>query len=128
MEYIEGERILDYFKRASKTRILKIIKEVFKQLRFMDELNINKKEMTNPYKHIIVRNDEPVMIDFERCSYSTKPQNVTQFCQFIVREKTKLILVKKKININKKKLLELAKIYKKSPNNDNYTKILRVLT
>ena len=128
MEYIDGQRVLEYFKEASKSKILNIIKSVFKQLRFMDELNINKKEMTNPYKHIIVRKDKPVMIDFERCVYSEKPQNVTQFCQFVIREKTILILDKKGIKIDKKRLLELAKGYKNKPNKANYTRILKVFT
>ncbi|MFH1505811.1 MAG: hypothetical protein ABIE94_02375 [archaeon] len=128
MKYIDGPRILDYFNQADKKKILSVIREVFRQLRYMDELGINKKEMTNPYKHIIISSGKPVMIDFERCVYSEKPQNVTQFCQFMVREKTKLILVDKGINIGRKKLLELAKAYKGKPNTVNYTRILKVFT
>lgn len=83
MEYIDGERILDYLNSATKKQAIAIIKKIIDQLYIMDKLNINKMELINPYKHIIVRDNEPIQIDFERCIYTTNPKNVTQFIQFL---------------------------------------------
>jgi predicted Ser/Thr protein kinase len=128
MEFVDGERILKYFENNDKDKIKKIILLVFGQLRIMDELHINKKEMTNPYKHIIIRSHRPIMIDFERCSYSNKPSNITQFCQFLVREKTRMILEEKGVIFGKQKILELAKIYKNEPSGRNFHEIRKVFT
>jgi putative serine/threonine protein kinase len=93
MEYIKGDRILDFLAKADAKQIKTIINKTLQQCRSMDELGINKRELTNPYKHIIIRKKriqgsgmvalEPVMIDFERCQYTQKPKNVTQFLQFL---------------------------------------------
>ena len=112
-EFVKGERILDY-----KGNIKIVVKEVLEQCRKMDELGINKKEMQNPYKHILIDKDVK-MIDFERCYYSKKVKNVTQFCQFI---RNKIFR-----NLDNKKLVEILKEYKKNPNEKNYSLILRFL-
>lgn len=116
MEYIEGERIVDYFKnpKTRKKQICSVLKQVFAQLHKMDALGINKQELTNPYKHIMIKDQKPVMIDFERCRYSNNPKNVTQFMQFLCSEKIQEVLRKKGIFFDKKKILLLAAAYKKN--------------
>jgi len=113
-EFVKGERILEH-----KGNIKKIIKKVLEQCRKMDKLGINKKEMQNPYKHILIDKNKVKMIDFERCYYSKKVKNVTQFCQFL-REK----IFRK---LDKKKLVEILKNYKKNPSDKNYSEILEFL-
>ena len=89
------------------------MENVFLQLLKLDELKINKFELTNPYKHIIVnKKDLPVMIDFERARFTEQPKNITQFLQYISSNNIKQILQKKKIIINKDKVKELSKKYK----------------
>ncbi|MGV8171652.1 MAG: HemK2/MTQ2 family protein methyltransferase [Candidatus Woesearchaeota archaeon] len=105
MEYIKGERILDYVKKANKKQVINIIKKILDQLYIMDKLKINKLELINPYKHIIVRNHEPILIDFERCIHTEKPKNVTQFIQFLCSGKVGL-------KINVEALQDIAKKYK----------------
>ncbi len=81
-EFIEGQPVLKAFETLSKTQIKKIIAAILKQCCIMDKLWIAKEEMHRPYKHIIItKQHKPVMIDFERCHYTTKPHNVTQFLQ-----------------------------------------------
>jgi len=51
---------------------------------------VNKFEMHHPTKHILIKAGKPsrktvVMIDFERCRWTEKPKNVTQFVQFLLR-------------------------------------------
>lgn len=111
MAYIKGDRIIDYIKKSSKEQILTILDRILEQLYSMDKIYLNKQEMTNPYKHIIIRNDLPVMIDFERCAYTKKPKNITQFIQFLI--KLTSVFKEKGIVVDKDRLLGIAKNYKK---------------
>jgi HemK-related putative methylase len=113
MEYIQGDRILDYIKKSPKKDIIIIIDRILEQLFTMDKLKINKLEMTNPYKHIIIKNHIPFLIDFERCIITHKPKNVTQFIQFLISKKLELIFKTKDIKVDRVELLEIAKRYKK---------------
>ena len=112
-EFVEGERILDF-----KGDIKKVIKKVLDKCRKLDKLKINKKEMANPYKHILIKNGKVKMIDFERCYKSDKPKNVTQFCQFV---RSRLM------KVNDKKFKEILKKYKKKQSEKNYKEILGFL-
>jgi len=67
------------------------------------------------------------LIDFERCKITIKPKNVTQFCQFLMSGSTELLLKQKGINLNKSKVIKLAKIYKKEQTKENLNKILSIL-
>jgi predicted Ser/Thr protein kinase len=93
----------------------------------MDLLGINKKELTNPYKDIIITADNrAVMIDFERCTEAKKPKNVTQFLQYV--NKSKPTLEKKEIMIDQGKLIRLGKEYKKSPDKESFNNIINFIT
>lgn len=120
MRYIKGKRILDFFKHSSQQNKSIIIQEVLNQCRILDQLKVNKLELHHPIKHIIITKDKkPVMIDFEKCKYNLKPKNVTQFIQFLPRLG---------FNINKEKLKNLLKQYKKNYKEESFNKILRVLS
>jgi len=110
-EFIKGKLIKDF----KKTK--KILKNVINQCHILDKLKINKEEMHNPYKHIII-NKKIVMIDFERAHYNPKVKNVTQFCQYIMHHAA----VK-----DKNRLIKLSKAYKKSPARQNLNKIIAEL-
>ena len=113
MEYIEGETIVDFISHSSKKEVIAVLKKVFEQMFILDKMQINKLEMTHPHKHIIVRENKPILIDFERCKYTLKPKNVTQFCQFITSTNMKELLDKKGIFIDKEKMMRTAGEYKK---------------
>ncbi|MBS3157535.1 hypothetical protein J4442_05195 [Candidatus Woesearchaeota archaeon] len=115
-EFIEGETI-DKYLENSKNPIL-ILKQILKQCYELDKLKINKKELTNPYKHILIKNKKSKMIDFERCYETDNPKNVTQFCEYLMRKKI----------INRKNLTPLLKNYKKNKTKKNFEKILRFNT
>ena len=67
--------------------------------------------MHHPHKHIyITKHNKPVMIDFERCSRTENPKNVTQFVEFLARIKDEL----KEFMYKPGELRELAKEYKKN--------------
>jgi len=116
MEFIDGELIEPYFER---TKDCVVIKKIMNQMLILDKNNLEKKEMTRPRKHIIVRkeckNYNPIMIDFERMHATPKPRNVTQFIQYIRKleiiseEKAKEVSERYKKSYDKKLILDLMK-------------------
>lgn len=118
-EFIDGIRILDYLKNANKKEKNRIIKNVLLQCRILDKLKIDKYEMNNPYKHILI-GKQIKMIDFERCKKVEKPKNVTQFCQFIISKKIGL-------KVNRNKFIKILKDYKNNQTDKNFKRILNYL-
>ena len=94
MEFVEGERFLDWLENAEKSEVEGVLKEIFRQVRRLDLLRVDKEEMHRPVKHILI-GDCIKMIDFERCHVVDKPKNLTQFCQFLMSKKMSDMLVKK---------------------------------
>ena len=126
IEFVKGERIIDWLLKAKKKDILRILKEIFKQCRLLDNLKVSKEEMQNPYKHILV-DKKPIMIDFERCHYTEKPQNVTQFSQFLMSARISKLLKEKKINQDREMAISLLKVYKKGYSEQIYKKLLKAV-
>ena len=116
MEFIEGEKILDYAKKASKKELNKVLVELLEQCRILDKMQVNKLEMNHPMKHVLVRKNKVVMIDFERCKRTENPKNVTQVCQFLSRY-FKIVGI-----------LEKAKSYKEDFSENSYKEIKKCLT
>ncbi|MBU2634300.1 MAG: hypothetical protein KJ674_03575 [Nanoarchaeota archaeon] len=121
-KFVKGPFILEYIKKNKDVK--KILIDVLKQCRTLDKLKINKLEMHNPYKHIIINNKEPIMIDFERCYSTEKPKNVTQFGQYLMSAKVSEVLFQKNIKINKKELIKFLKVYKRNQTDKNFKKII----
>lgn len=113
-EKANGVIIKDFLdKEASIDKILIVLNNILKVCFRLDELKINKFEMTNPYKHIFVQDDLSIqMIDFERCIFVNNPKTTTQFLQYILRNTR--VLGEKNIIVNSKKVLFFSKEYKKS--------------
>ena len=124
-EFIEGKRIIDFLKEAEQP--MKIILNILKQCRILDKLKADKKEMSNPYKHIIVNNKKAVLIDFERTKFSLKPQNVTAFFAFLTSDKINNILKEKGIVIENKKARELLKKYKGDYSGKSFNNLIKTI-
>jgi len=119
-EFIEGPFILEYL---SKNKDWKIIENVLRQCRIMDRMKMNKLEMHNPHKHIIInKNRKPVMIDFERAYSTDNPKNVTQFCQYLI---SKNFTTTMNLKIDKKELIPIVKKYKKNKTGKNFNEIVK---
>jgi putative serine/threonine protein kinase len=123
-KFIEGEFILDWIINNDKSKILNVLRQILQQCREMDRLQVNKEELHHPYKHILITADnQPVMLDFERCSKTEKPQNVTQCIEFFSRMANDLS--KKEIVLNKEELRELAQEYKDTYSEKAFQEILK---
>ena len=115
MEYIKGELFVDWYEKHKGKDVKNAVRDIFLQCRIMDKIGVNKLEMNCPVKHIIMRNNKPVMIDFERCKRTLRPKNVTQLCQFFLS-----IGFKVDMNI----LKELSQKYKRDYDEDTFNRIL----
>lgn len=114
MEYIKGIPIGSYLKNnMSVTPELMV--DILEQCFVLDTNGIQKSELVNPYKHIIITpQGKAAFIDFERCSYVTHPQNVTQCCEYY-----------KKFGVEFD--VEIVKQYKKNQTRENFELIKRFL-
>ena len=120
MEYIQGVPIGEYVEKHPLSTAL--AKEILDQCCVLDKLHVNKFEMHHPTKHILIKAGKPsrktvVMIDFERCRWTEKPKNVTQFVQFLQRYTP----------FKEKNVSELLKQYKEKQDMKTYKLLLDVL-
>jgi len=86
-EFVDGLLLKDFLKL--KVNHSKVLLDILKQCEILDSLNINKEEMHKPLKNIIISKNKAVLIDFERCHFSSRPKNVNQFKEFLRRIKRK---------------------------------------
>ncbi len=123
VEFIVGENLPEWLEHHSSNECHTVLRQVLFQCFVLDQQKITKEEMHHPYKHIIVTPREgPVMIDFERCHETEKPQNVTQFVEYICRLKP--VLEKNGLVIDVEKLRVAAKEYKEKYNKEMVEKII----
>lgn len=114
MQKIEGTPIFEFLEHANSEEIKNVLNEVLKCCFTLDKRGITKFEMTNPYKHIIVKeNNKVVFIDFERSIFSESPKNTRQFLESIRRHKD--ILDSKGLEIWDEKIRLIGKEYKQAP-------------
>lgn len=112
-EFVDGVSFFDWVKTVkSKHVLLKFFLNVLDQCKVMDSIGLNKFEMNRPHKDLLVVNDLPVIIDFERCKLSVKPKNVTQFIQFVLSGNLKKYLLGFGVLLNRDRLIFLSNSYK----------------
>jgi O-6-methylguanine DNA methyltransferase len=125
MEFIDGVPLQEWLAhKPTVSRVKRVINELLEQCFVMDLLGVAKEEMHHPYKHVLVRNNIPVLIDFERCHHSRKPKNVTQCCQYFSRGLRKQL---REYSISPKNLLFAMKQYKKNISLDKFNQIKKSL-
>lgn len=126
-EFVDGILFPEFIEKSNKEEIKKVVLNLFEQMRILDKNKINKEEMTNPYKHIVVTEKSTVLLDFERANRTIKPNNVNQFCQYIISENLSKILKKKGFDINKKGMINNARKYKQKYDEKEFKKIIALI-
>lgn len=125
-EFINGENLPLWLEKHTGEECRAVLQKVLQQCFILDQQKITKEEMHHPYKHIIVGHfGKPVLLDFERCHETDKPQNVTQFVEYICRLKP--VLEKNGLVIDVEKLRLAAKEYKDFYTSEFLTKIIKLL-
>ena len=131
-EFVDGIPIVDFYETFKKDEIKEIILQTIDQCRLMDKNQFEKKEMTNPYKHIIIKRIsgknltkkiKVVLIDFERGVKKKRCKNVTQFLEYLTKSKFAHKLNEKGIFFEDFK--ELAKDYILNNNDGTYLEIIK---
>lgn len=126
-EFVSGMPVLEWAKKANKSRVIKVLKNLMEQCFVMDKIGINKKELHHPIKHIIIKSNIPVMIDFERCYYTKNPKNLSQFSQFLLYGKLSKIRKEKNIRLDEEKFMGSIKKYKRDINEKNFLDVINSL-
>ena len=86
MAFAAGEPIGAALERATpETResLRRALLDLVRQCHVLDASGIDKSEMHRCARHVILDGDACTLLDFERCSDSTKPQNVTGIAQYL---------------------------------------------
>jgi len=126
--YVDGVFLPEFVVNSVKRDIKKLLKDVFVQCFEMDRMNVDKEEMHNPYKHIVVTTRKKVvLLDFERCHFVRKCKNVTQFCQYLISAKFGGMLKKKGFKIDRRKMISAAKKYKREMDKKSFDCILKLV-
>lgn len=128
MEYIKGLPLGEFLEWAPRIELRPVLRDILRQCRLLDELGVNKQELTNPYKDILVAEEGPVLLDFERARLSDKPKNVTQFCQYLTSQKVSGLLDRAGISIDVGQVRARARAYKAAPTERRFKAIFPLLT
>jgi HemK-related putative methylase len=106
-ECIDGKTIKEFLKDSSKKETLILLQNFFELCGRLDSLGLNKFELTNPYKHVLIDEKKKMyFIDFERCLFSKNPKNRRQALQYFRRLRKQL--KEKGIGLNEESMRKAA--------------------
>ncbi len=124
-EYINGIPWVKFYETISLNEIKKILILIAEQCYKMDKAGFEKKEMHRPNKNVLIENNKPILIDFERGLITENPSNVTQFLQYLTNSDLSFYLRDKKIFFERDEIIKLGLEYRK--NNDNFKLVLEMI-
>ncbi|HIH11661.1 TPA: hypothetical protein HA241_05700 [Candidatus Woesearchaeota archaeon] len=125
MEFVNGPLIIRWLETATSFQIIRVLRALLKQCFVLDQLGITKEEMHHPLKHVFIQGGKLVLIDFERCSGSAKPKNVTQCVEFYSRIAP--FLERRRVQLNVPLLRQFAGEYKHDKTEKTFKKILAAI-
>jgi len=129
MEFVDGVLLPEWLEtKMEKTPLRKVLCDVLEQCWRLDGIGLDHGELSNAPKHIIVnRKNVPVMVDFESASIRRKSSNVTSLFQFLfVGSAVAKKMAKRLGEMDKTKVVEALREYKKDRSRENFEKILTV--
>ena len=113
-EFIDGVSFKSVLEEKNEGKdIKKVILRLLDICRDLDKEGVDKGELQRPLKDVILV-DQPYLIDFERCSHSRNPSNVTQFVQFIISDRHKDVFESINIPLVFDEGVRLCKKYKRT--------------
>ncbi len=122
MEFIVGVPFPLWLPQANPSAVRKVIHNLLRQCYQLDRQMYTKEEMHHPFKHILITTkNKPILIDFERCTKTNSPKNLTQFTEYLCRIAPTLL--DKGITLSIPNIRAQAKEYKDTPSLVNYKKL-----
>ena len=96
-EFVEGIPFSDWiFSNPKKKDLESFLEELFLQAEKLDSAGLSHGQLAGSGKNILVSNNKPVIIDFEKASANRKCNNKNQLESFIYRSKDSSIVKKVK--------------------------------
>lgn len=122
-EFIDGISFRSVLEENNEEKDIKqVILRLLDICRDLDKEGVDKSELQRPLKDVILV-DQPYLIDFERCTHSRTPSNVTQFVQFIISDRYKDVFETINIPLTFDEGVRLCKRYKKTYDEKWFQKI-----
>ena len=126
MEYIEGEKIIDWAKKLEKEsgEVCSVLNNILRECYLLDSIGLDHGELSTIDKHVIIGKNKNTIIDFESSSTDRKPSNVTGATQAILIGTGLAKIIQKKVKLpTKSKIISLTREYKKNPTLKNFENI-----
>ncbi|MGA2876530.1 MAG: hypothetical protein ABSE82_13450 [Nitrososphaerales archaeon] len=134
MEYIDAVRLGRWFEHlktsTSKKYTRSLIRNALEQCYLLDSNGLDHGELSNPTKHLLIRNiesPESVIIDYESASRDRRVANLPAVAQFFILGGWQSEKIRKIVGISrfsKKRFISLLREYKQEPSKDSLEKIL----
>ena len=132
MEYLEGEKIINWIKmlkgKGSAKTLKIVIKTVLEDCFRLDQIGFDHGELSSISKHVIVVDAKPTLIDFESSSTKRRVSNVTSITQAIfigsgiVKEIQRIYKIP-----SKEKIIDVLRIYKHEQSRESFENLLKIL-
>ncbi len=129
MECVEGIPLVEWLEGARDPKEVKrVLKKLLDMLFEMDRRRICHKELSRPGEHIAIRGGEPVVLDFETASLSSKRSNLTQVLGYLVLGRGKACdKLSSLLRVDAERLKKLLKRYKVRRDEETYREVLECL-
>lgn len=129
MELIDGKHFPEWvksLKEKDQSRLRMVLKNILEQCYNLDESGLDHGELSNAQKHIIIDlSGTPHLIDFETASVNRRVSNVSSICQYLFLGSQIANKVNENLGeVDKKKLIDIIRIYKHKRTKNNFEKIL----
>lgn len=132
MEYVKGQKIVDWVRtvsgKGSVKRLKPVIKKILEDCYRMDQAGVDHGELSSISKHVIVGKTKQTIIDFESSSTQRRASNVTSATQAIFIGSGISKKVQKIYKIpTKQKIIDALRLYKKEMSRQSFEDLLKVL-
>lgn len=137
MEYIDAVKLGRWFQklrtRTSKRYTRALIRNALEQCYRLDANGLDHGELSNPTKHLLIRNQanpQIVIIDYESASTERRVSNLTAVASFFFLGGWQSEKIKKILGFDKlprKRFIEILKRYKSAPSEENLSQVLSLV-
>lgn len=127
MEYIEGEKIIDWAKKSKiKSKDLRsVINNILRECYLLDNVGLDHGELSTIDKHVMVGKNKNTIIDFESSSTKRKSSNVSAATQAIFIGTGLAKIIRKKTQVPRRdKIIRLVRNYKKLRTQESFDDLL----